>query len=128
MCQLEAACARLNGARKGTLHVPEQLRLRESVGNGRGIERDEVLIVPRALVVNGTGDELLARAGFTLNENRAVHRCDELQRGEHRLHWRAAPHDVVELQAVLERGPELGIVLRELLLLERSPEDTGELG
>ena len=41
----------MHGAREGALDVSEQLCLGQPVGDGGRVERDEVLIVPRAVVV-----------------------------------------------------------------------------
>ena len=98
--QLEPADARLHGAGERALDVAEELGLGETLGNRRGVERDEMLIVARAVVVNRPRDQLLAGAGLALDQHRAVHRRDELERREDAAHRRAAADDVVEAEAV----------------------------
>ena len=54
---------------EGALDVAEQLAFQERVGDGRAVDGDERLVLPGAVVVDGLGHKLLARAAFPLNEN-----------------------------------------------------------
>src|SRR5512142_701002 len=118
MRQLEAACTRLHRARERTLDVSEKFRLGKALWNRSGVERHKMLILTRAVVVNGAGDQFLARAGLSLYQNRAVHRSDELQRVEHVAHRWTAADDVVEPESSVQLGAQFRILLTEQPLLD----------
>ena len=83
--------------------VPEQLGLQEILGQRRAVHRDEDLGRPRAVRVDGAGDQLLAGARLALDEDvrlRARGLADQL---EDRLDRRALADDLVE--AHLRRQP-----------------------
>src|SRR5207245_9389745 len=58
--ELELAKLALVGAGERTLLVAEQVGLDESLGDRRRVDGDEGPLAPRALMVDGPGDELLA--------------------------------------------------------------------
>ena len=60
----------LGGAGEGALLVAEQDRLDQVLGHGAAIDRDERLGAARALAVDGARDQLLADAGFALDQHR----------------------------------------------------------
>ena len=70
--QLEAADLLADGAGEGALLVAEQLALQQPGGDGRAVELDEGAVPPRAQLVQGAGDEFLARARFAPNEHGGV--------------------------------------------------------
>src|SRR6267142_6812977 len=72
MGQLEAADLLGDGAGEGTFLMAEQLALQEPRGHGRAVELDERALPTRAQVVQGAGDQLLARARFPTNKYRGV--------------------------------------------------------
>ena len=106
-----------DGAGERALDVAEELGLGEPLGNGRRVERDELLIAPRAVVVNRPRDQLLAGAGLALDQHGAVHRRDELERREDLLHRRALPDDVVEAEAVVQLRAQLRVLLAQARLV-----------
>src|SRR5262249_14901988 len=71
-------------ARERTLDVPEDLRLEQRLWQGPAVDSDEASPRPAAGVVEGLGDDLLARPRFSADQHRGV-------RGRH------APHEVEDL-------------------------------
>ncbi len=76
------------GAGEGPAHVAEELGLEQRLGHGPAVDGHERARRPRARVVDGLGDDLLAGAGFALDEERGVGRRDPLHEVEHRVHGR----------------------------------------
>src|SRR5262249_15717630 len=79
VCQLKASHLLTDGAGEGTLLVPEKLTFQEACGDGRTVELDEGAVFAWAEVVQGTSDQLLARASFSADEDGGVrtrHRRD----------------------------------------------------
>ena len=66
---LEFSRPRLDSRRHTALDA-EKLRLEERFGEGGAVDRDERTLASRALLVDQTGDQLLARAAFPRDENR----------------------------------------------------------
>ncbi len=113
MRELEAADARLRRPGERALDVTEQLGLGQALGNRRRVERDEGLVPARAVVVNRPRNELLARAGLALDQDRAVHRRDELEGREDMVHRRAAADDAIEAETIVQPGPQLRVLVPE---------------
>lgn len=72
MRQLEAAGARMRGAGVGAALDPEQLRLHQRLGDGRAVDRDERLVVPRADPVQHAREAFLADAGFSREQHGGI--------------------------------------------------------
>ena len=72
----EQADAVLVGAGERAFAMAEQLAFDERLGQGAAVDRDERLVGPRALVVNGAGDQFLAGAGFAEDQHGRVRRRD----------------------------------------------------
>ena len=83
---LEAAHPRAGGAGEGALFVAEELALEQMLRDGRAIDGDEPLRAPLAVVVNGAGDELLARAALAGDHHRGVAVRDAADHLEDLLH------------------------------------------
>ena len=66
----ELAGVLLGGAGEGALLVAEQDALDQIFGNGAAIDGDEGLAGAVALALDGAGDQLLADAGFALDQDR----------------------------------------------------------
>ncbi len=69
------------GARVGALGRPEELRRGQRGGERPEVDADEGLVAPRAVVVEGSRDELLAGARLAAQQHRNVelgHACDGL--------------------------------------------------
>ena len=60
--QLEPADALSDGARERALLVTEQLALEKPRRNGRAVQLDERVVMPATQLMDGAGDELLARS------------------------------------------------------------------
>ena len=73
------------------------------------------------------GDELLAGSALARDEHARPCRGDLLDDVEHLLHRGARPDDVVEAQAILEAGAELGRLVPQAAAVERSPQDEYQL-
>ncbi|MNP24048.1 hypothetical protein D3C76_1167840 [compost metagenome] len=67
-----AAGAALAAAGKGTFGVAEQFRLDQAGGDGRTVDRNEGFAGAPAAFVQQTGEDLLARAGLTVDQHRDV--------------------------------------------------------
>jgi hypothetical protein len=125
--QLEPAHAAGDRAGERAGAVAEELGLGERLGNRRGVEGDEALIGAGAVVVNRAGDELLAGAGFALDQHGAVHRRHEFQRREQRLYAGVAADDLVEAEAPVQLRLERRVLFAEPQLLEAGAQHAREL-
>src|SRR5262249_7514846 len=96
--QFEPADALGDGARERALLVAKKLTLEEAGRNRRAIELDEGARLPRAQIVDGSCDQLLTGAGFSVNQNRRIggsYRLDMLQHPPERF---APAHDLLKFQ------------------------------
>ena len=66
---LELADAPAVGAGEGALFVAEQLAFQEVLRDGRTVQRQERRLGPRAVLVDGAGDQFLAGAAFAGNQH-----------------------------------------------------------
>jgi hypothetical protein len=66
---LEETAAVFDRTGESAALVPEQLALEEMLGQRSGIDGDERTVAQRPVAMQGTRDELLARAGLALQEN-----------------------------------------------------------
>ena len=82
--------------------MTEELGFQEGFGNRAAIESDESVRPARAVVMDSSGDDFLARAGFPSNEDRAVRACHGLKQVKQLLHRPASPENSAELIALLE--------------------------
>ena len=64
MALLELADAAAIGAGEGALLMPEQFALQQLLRDGRAVEGQELGLGPRAVLVDGTGDQFLARSAL----------------------------------------------------------------
>ncbi len=69
---LEASLASRLGPGEGPALVAEQLGLQQVAGDGGHIQRNEGLVRPRAVSVQGAGDQFLAGAGLAVDQHRDV--------------------------------------------------------
>ncbi len=68
--RLEQSRLRAARVREGARLEAEELRLEHGLGNGGAVDVDERAASPRAARVDQAGDEALARAGLTLDQDR----------------------------------------------------------
>ena len=116
--QFESAHPRVDRAGKRALGVAEQFRLRESFRNRGRVKRDKRLVTTRAVVVNGPGHQFLARAGLALNQDRALHRRDQLQGVEQFGHRRGGTHHPVKPEPLVELGLEERVFAAEPVFID----------
>ena len=87
---LELADPLAVGPGERALLVAEQLALQQALRDGRAVDRQERLVGPLAVLVDGPGDQLLAGAALAEDQHRHVLRGDPADRLVHLLHRRAA--------------------------------------
>ena len=103
------------GAGEGPGLVAEELRLEEGLGERAAVDGDEGPPSPRARVVQGTGEQLLAGSGLALEEHGAIARRHLREDVEDPSHGRTAAHEVADLEAA-------GELLAQLLDRAEVPE------
>ena len=69
VCRLEFPGAVSVRARKSALAMPEQLGLYEGVRKRSAVDRDERLVPPRTVVVDGARNKLLPRSGLAAHQD-----------------------------------------------------------
>ena len=77
--------------------------------------------------MDGPGDQLLAGAGLARDQHGGHGLGDALDDGEDLLHLRALADDVCEGEALLERGPQVEVLVLELFPLHRLADDDLQL-
>ncbi len=78
------------GAREGPLRVSEQFALQQTLRNGPTVDRVKRAGPPRALGMDGSGNQLLSRPTLPLDQNRGIHLGDPLDQPEDLLHLLAS--------------------------------------
>ena len=81
------------GAGKTAFDVPEQFRLEERIGQGGAIDGDEGTRVASRVRVDMTGDEILADAALTSNQDLGIAAGHAPHERENLAHLRAGVHD-----------------------------------
>jgi len=138
-------------AGEGALHVAEQLRLEERLGERPAVERDERVAAAGAPGVQGARDELLARAALARDEHGGGAVGHRLDHADHLAHRRGAAHEALrraalalaqlalQLAVAVEQGLALGglgdgtaddldVVERLRQVVVRAGADGGERG
>jgi len=82
------------------LFIAEQLAFHEVFRNGRTVDLDEGVAFPRAVDVDGVGDEFLARSRLTGDENGGRRRGHPFDGLEDLLHRLAGADDAVAVDVV----------------------------
>ncbi len=106
-------------AGEGAALVAEQLAFEQVLGSAAQFTLTKLRVVAERVVVDGAGDQLLARARFAADEHGRVALGHLLHDVEHALHRRARPDDAVEVVAILLRVAEVLDLVLEALHLER---------
>src|SRR5215831_5639087 len=91
--QLEETRLTLVRAGEGALLVAEELALHQGLGDGRAVDGDEWPLAPIAHLMNGPGDQLLARPRLTGDQDRGVAGPGQLDQPIDLLHCRARAQD-----------------------------------
>ena len=120
--QLEEALLVALGAGERPADVPEELALEERVGQRGAVLGEERLARPRALRVDGAGDQLLAGARLALDEDGLLGGHDLVEEAQHVAHRGRAPHDRRVGARGLARLAEAVLHLHELLRLGLGPQ------
>ena len=115
---LEEAFLVQRRARERALLVAEELRLDQIFGDRRAVDLDERPLRPLAVVVDGVGDQFLARAVLALDEDVRLARRDALDELEQILHLLALADDVVEPVPIVQPLFQLLVLVEERLLLD----------
>src|SRR6185503_10621047 len=109
------------GPGEGALLVPEELALEQVLREGAAVDRDEISVLPRTVLVNGARHEFLPRSGLAVDEHRNLGRDHLLHQLDHALHPRALPDQEAVADVLLERATQIQILDLEAVLriLER---------
>ncbi len=93
----------LRGAGERPARVAEQLALDEVGVEGGHMHRQEGPIAPGTVAMNGAGDEFLARAAFSRDEDAGIARRHQRDALEHGLHRRGPADNLLRTGRVLGR-------------------------
>src|SRR6476646_6702958 len=96
--------------------MAEKFRFEKPSGNSGAVYFDKRSLAARAEIVNGAGDELLARAGFAGNEDSGTRRGDKLHLGEGALERGAVTDDFLEIELATNFFLEIKLFLGKLVL------------
>jgi len=126
---LFVAVSLLDRAGEGAAFVPEQLTLDHAFGQRGAVDLDEGTVRTGAVVVDRLGDELLAGAGLTRDQDARVAARDRGDLVVDLLHLVGVADDVRGPEAVAELGAQTLVLLLELLpLLLRGAAEFHRLG
>jgi hypothetical protein len=125
----EEAGARALGVGEGAAHVAEELALEQRRGHGRAVDGEEGPRAPRALLVEGPGDELLARAALARDQHRRAAVGHAGHQVEDPLHRRALAEEPAEVLRIDDGSAEPLHLQAKLPVLHRprdhQPEELG---
>ena len=96
--------------------MAEQLALQQPGGDGRAVELDEGAVPARAQVVQGAGDQFLARARLAADEHGGVGGGDGLDLLEHPAQGGALADDLAEVVLGADLLLQVDLLLGELVL------------
>ncbi len=123
----EEPWARRGGAGEGAAHVPEQLALEQRLGHGRAVDGDEGVGRAAALVVEGAGDQVLARPGLAVDEHRRGGVGDPEHEGADVTHRAVLADDRLDGVHLRERLAQRSGLVAEARLGERAIEEQDQL-
>ena len=104
-------------ARERAALVTEDFVLEQRLGNGGAVDGDERVLASPAEMMDGLGDELLARARFAVHEHRRGRRRRLLDDAIDRAQRRRVADHLAEPAVVLELPPKAGDVAQGILAL-----------
>ena len=108
--------------------MPKQLALEDVLTQRGAVESHEGLVLPRAVLVNGLGDELLAGAGLPLNQERGIGGGDPLQPLDQADHLWARSDDPLKAELLVESLVELEVLPLQPHPLARPVDGRAEVG
>jgi hypothetical protein len=111
---LETTGAIFDCSGEGALRVAEELAFVEFLGNGGAVDADESLLLATAAAVDFAGDQLLAGAGFTEDEDRGVGGGDESNLADDLAEGGALADEITERFGFDDLLAQVGVLLLEL--------------
>ena len=124
---LDPALARTYRSGERSTDVTEQLGFEQGFWNGPTVERHERVRASRAVMVDRSGDELLARARFAGDEDCAGGRGHHLEQPKQITHRLAAADNPFESITFVKLRSQVGIFGSQPALLERRRQDVQQL-
>ena len=115
------------GARERAAHVAEELRLEQGLRQRAAVHGDERPLAPRAGVVDGLGDDLLAGARLAGDEHGGVGGGDPRHEIEDPLHLGRAGHDAAGAEPVAHLPAQILVLAAERALVEGPIDPMEEL-
>src|SRR5450432_2042026 len=103
--------------------MAEELALEERLGQRRAVQLDERALGARAALVDGGGDELLARSRLAREQHAGTRGRDLRDDLEDLLHGRGVADDVLELVALREPRPQESRLGAQVNLLHLALQD-----
>lgn len=97
------------GERAGVM--TKELIIQQVFIEGGAIHRNKRLVSPRAVVVDRLGDQLLARSGFPLNQNRGIRGGDVFEFGENLVHAGTRSNHTLETKLLIDLTTQIPIDL-----------------
>ena len=125
--ELELADAIGRGVGEGALDVAEQLAFEDVLAERRAVERDERLGLARAVLVDGLGHELLARARLALDEHAGVSGRDAFELIDHVAHLGALADHALEAEFLVQAALQLSVGAMQSRAFGRGQGDRPEL-
>src|SRR5262245_25099500 len=107
--------------------MTKKLTLQQIEGNGGAVQLQEGASKPRADVVNGSGDQLFAGAGLSLDQHSGIRRRNAFDLLKDGLQRRAGADNLLEsaLRAILVTGLKSLDCWHGNLLRATPPDDSG---
>src|SRR5262245_28832220 len=115
----KASDACLMSSGESSFHMPEKLTLQQSFGNRAAVDADDLLLASLAVEMNRLGNELLARASLTGNQDGTVGARDRLNHLKNFLHWFAVANNAFEPVFLLQLSLQEGVLFLQTATLER---------
>ena len=107
-------------AGEGAFHRTEQFAFDQFARQGGAIDLDDPPFAARAHRVDQVGDDFLAGAAFTGDEDRNIAGSDALDGADHRLHGRALKHGRGTAAHRRQRAPQGAVLFVLLLVFQRA--------
>ena len=92
---MEAPLGLCTGSREGASFVSEKFALQQGPRDRGAVQLYKWTLPARTLVVNGAGDDLLAGAGFALNQGYRIAFCDHADQSQDLLKCRTEANDLL---------------------------------
>src|ERR1700724_643057 len=90
--------------------MTEKLALQQACGNRGAIQLYKCVGFPRAEIVQGAGNQLLACARLSVDENCRVGGCDDLDLLQNTLQRLAVSDDVLKMKLIADLGFQIDVL------------------